>query len=89
MLYPEGVEVTFRDTTVWCPWALFNVDGKAFVPDVDSPRVGLTLPIAPQALPFVDLRRDDTPIAHGAGGEGASVALPRAPIALYCRRATR
>jgi hypothetical protein len=66
VLHPEGVEVKYRDTTVWCPWALFNVDGQAFVPDVDSPRIGLTLPIAPPALPFVELRRDDTPIAHGA-----------------------
>jgi hypothetical protein len=66
VLHPDGVEVRYRDTTVWCPWALLNVDGQAFVPDADNPRVGLTLPIATEALPFVELRRDDTPIAHGA-----------------------
>ncbi len=65
VLHPDGVEVKYRDTTVWCPWALFNVDGHAFVPGGDSPRVGLTLPVASEAVPFVELRRDDTPIAHG------------------------
>jgi hypothetical protein len=66
VLHADGVEVKYRDTVVWCPWAVFNVDGHAFVPDADSPRVGLTLPAAPEAVPFVELRRDDTPIAHGA-----------------------
>ncbi|MGH7226435.1 MAG: hypothetical protein ACRELF_24735, partial [Gemmataceae bacterium] len=66
VLHPEGVEIKYRETTVWCPWALFNVDGQAFVPDADSPRVGLTLPVATEAIPFVELRREDTPIAHGA-----------------------
>jgi hypothetical protein len=66
VLRPEGVEVKYLDTTVWCPWAVFNVDGHAFVPDSDSPRVGLTVPVASRAVPFVELRRDDTPIAHGA-----------------------
>ncbi|MHB1422325.1 MAG: hypothetical protein ACYC3I_03835 [Gemmataceae bacterium] len=65
LLHPEGVEVKCRDTIVWCPWALFNVDGHAFVAGGDSPRVGLTLPVAAAAVPFVELRRDDTPIAHG------------------------
>jgi hypothetical protein len=66
VLHPDGVEVKYRDTAVWCPWAVFNVDGHAFVPDGDSPRVGLTLPAASEAVPFIELRRDDTPIAHGA-----------------------
>jgi hypothetical protein len=66
VLRPDGVEVNYHDTTVWCPWALFNVDGHAFVPDADSPRVGLTLPVAVEAIPYIELRRDDTPIAHGA-----------------------
>lgn len=66
VLHPEGVEVNYRDTTVFSPWALFNVDGNAFVPGGDSPRVGLTLPVASAAIPFVELRREDTPIAHGA-----------------------
>jgi hypothetical protein len=66
VLHPEGVEVRYRDTTVWCPWAVFNVDGHAFVPDADSPRVGLTLPVASEAIPSVELRRDDSPIANGS-----------------------
>ncbi len=66
VLRPEGVELKYRDTTVWCPWAVFNVDGHAFVPDADSPRVGLTLPVAAESVPFIELRRDETPIAHGA-----------------------
>ncbi len=70
VLHPEGVEVRYRDTTVWCPWAVFNVDGHAFVPDADSPRVGLTLPVASEAIPFVELRRDDSPIASGAQVKG-------------------
>jgi hypothetical protein len=66
VLHPDGVELNYRGTTVWCPWAVFNVEGHAFVPDADSPRVGLTLPVATQALPFVELRREGTPVAHGA-----------------------
>jgi hypothetical protein len=66
VLRPEGVEIKYRDTMVWCPWALFNVEGRAFVPEGDNPRVGLTLPVATEAVAFVELRRDDTPIAHGA-----------------------
>ena len=66
VLHPDGVEVQHLETTVWCPWALFNVDGHAFVPGGDSPRVGLTLPVAAAAIPFVELRREGTPIAHGA-----------------------
>lgn len=65
-LLPEGVEIHYRGTTVWCPWAVFNVDGHAFVPDADSPRVGLTLPLSPEAVPFIELRREGTPVAHGA-----------------------
>ncbi|HWG46166.1 MAG TPA: hypothetical protein VN688_25620 [Gemmataceae bacterium] len=66
VLHPDGVEVKYRDTTVWCPWCVFNVQGHAFVPDADSPRVGLTLPVATESVPFIELRREDTPIAHGA-----------------------
>jgi hypothetical protein len=66
LLRPDGIEIRCRDTTVWCPWAVFNVEGQAFVPGSDNPRVGLALPVAAEALPFVELRREDTPIAHGA-----------------------
>jgi len=66
VMYPEGIEVRYRDTVVWCPWALFNTSGAPNVPDTDSPLVGLTLPINADAIPFTQLRREDSPIAHGA-----------------------
>jgi hypothetical protein len=65
MLLPDGVEFRYRDTAVWCPWSLFNSGGAPFVPDADNPRTGLTLPVDPEAIPFVVLRRDEAPIAHG------------------------
>jgi hypothetical protein len=65
VLHPEGVEVKYHATTVWCPWALFNAEGQPFVPDIDSPRLGLTLPIAREAIPFVELRRNDSQVAFG------------------------
>jgi hypothetical protein len=64
-LLPGGVEFAFRETTVWCPWGLFNGGGVPYVPDADNPRVGLTLPIDPAAIPHVVLRRDGSPVAHG------------------------
>jgi hypothetical protein len=66
VLHPEGVEFYYRDTSVWCPWALFNAEGEPFVPDTDSPRAGLTLPVAAEAVPFVELRRSGAPVAFGA-----------------------
>jgi hypothetical protein len=66
ILYPEGVEVRYRGSVVWCPWALFNSGSTPHVPDTDSPLLGLTLPINPEAIPYVELRREDTPIAHGS-----------------------
>jgi hypothetical protein len=70
VLTEEGVEVRYLDTTVWCPWALFNVAGEPFVPDSDSPRTGLILPVAAEAVPFVEFRRDETLVMQGAGVEG-------------------
>jgi hypothetical protein len=66
VLHPEGVEVRYRDSVVWCPWALFNADGAPAVPDRDDPRVGLVLPVWPEAVPYAELRRDGAPVAHGA-----------------------
>ncbi len=66
VLSADGLEVRYRDTVVWCPWALFNASGLPLVPDTDSPLVGLTLPINPDAIPFTQLRREDSPIGHGA-----------------------
>src|SRR5262245_53833931 len=64
-LYPEGVEVSYRGSTVWAPWALFNSDGQPFIADADSPTVGLTLPINPDAVPFVEQRQDRAVVGYG------------------------
>jgi hypothetical protein len=66
VLHPEGVEVNYRGQTVWAPWAVFNVDGEPFVPEGDSPRAGLTLPVAAQAVPYVEMRADGMVTAQGA-----------------------
>src|SRR5262249_45267143 len=66
VLHPDGVEVCYRGTAVWAPWALFHADGAPFVPETDSPLVGLTLPVNPDAVPFVRLLRDGTTAAYGA-----------------------
>lgn len=66
LLRPDGLEVRHFDTVVFCPWALFNVEGSPHTPDLDSPRIGLTLPIDPEMAPFIELRRHDSLVAHGA-----------------------
>jgi hypothetical protein len=65
VLHPDGVEVIHQGTSVWVPWALFHVEGRPFVPESDSPRAGLTLPVNPRAIPYVEQRRDGMVIAHG------------------------
>jgi hypothetical protein len=70
VLHPDGVEVSYRGESVWAPWALFNVDGEGFVPEADSPRAGLILPVAPEAVPYVELRRDGVVCACGRQVEG-------------------
>jgi hypothetical protein len=70
VLHPDGVEVTYRDSTVWAPWALFHVEGQAFVPESDSPRTGLTLPINAKAVPWIELRRGGVVAARGMQVQG-------------------
>jgi hypothetical protein len=70
VMHPDGVEVIFRDSAVWAPWALFHVEGQPFVPESDSPRAGLTMPINPKAIPYVELRRGGMVIARGLHVEG-------------------
>jgi hypothetical protein len=70
VLSADGVEVRYRGTTVWAPWALFNADGAAFAPEDDSPRAGLTLPVAAEAIPFVELHRHDFVVAYGSAVRG-------------------
>ncbi len=65
ILATDGVEVKYQGSTVWCPWALFNADGEPFVPPTDSPLAGLLLPVNPDAVPFIEERRHESPVAHG------------------------
>ena len=65
VLHSEGVEVVSADGTVWAPWALFHVEGRPFVPESDSPRAGLILPIDPAIVPHVVLLRGGVEIARG------------------------
>jgi hypothetical protein len=66
VMHPDGVEAIFRDSTVWAPWALFHVEGQPFVPESDSPRTGLTLPVNARAIPYVELRRGGLVVARGS-----------------------
>jgi hypothetical protein len=66
LLRPDGVEVRYHDTVVWCPWALFNASGSPVVPEGDNPQIAVILPVSPEAVPFVELRRNESPVAHGA-----------------------
>src|SRR5262245_33630543 len=70
VLHPDGVEVVFRDATVWAPWALFHVEGRPFVPESDSPGAGLTLPVDPRIVPHVQLRRGGMVVAWGRQAHG-------------------
>ena len=65
ILHADGLEVKYHDTSVWCPWALFNASGTPHVPEVDSPFTGLILPVAPDAVPFIELRASESVLAHG------------------------
>lgn len=66
VLHPTGVEVIYGNSVVWAPWALFNASGQPFVPDSDNPAAGLTLPVNPLAIGFIELRRDGFVVARGA-----------------------
>jgi hypothetical protein len=65
-LGPGGVEIRYWDTTVFCPWDLFDVDGEAWTaPGLESPTAGVTVPIAPAAVPLVVWRRGVVELARG------------------------
>jgi hypothetical protein len=70
IFYHDGVEVVYRDRTVWAPWALFHVEGRAFVPESDSVHAGMLVPIDPKMIPHVELRRDGMTIAWGRNVQG-------------------
>jgi hypothetical protein len=87
VLRPDGVEVNFRGTTVWAPWALFNVD-DALVPATS--RAGLLLPVRPEAVAHVELRRDGAPLALGLAVRGPQWAFtPFAEVVLPARYEVR
>jgi hypothetical protein len=70
VLHPDGIEVIYRGTIIWAPWALFHVEGRPFVPQSDSPGAGLILPIDPKMVPHVQLRSDGMAIAWGRAVSG-------------------
>jgi hypothetical protein len=61
VLTEDGVELRYRRSVVICPWALFNAPGQPFLPRYEL----LLLPVAPEAVPFVEVREDGTPCAAG------------------------
>jgi hypothetical protein len=70
VLHPDGVEVVYRDTVVWAPWALFHARGRPLVAASDSPRAGLLLPVNRAAVPLVELRRHGVVLASGSDVAG-------------------
>lgn len=64
-LGPDGVEIRYRDTTVFCPWDLFDVDGEPWSPQNDDPAVGMTMPVAPVAVSLAVWRRGMVELARG------------------------
>ncbi len=63
VLQSNGVEFRFRGFTVFCPWELFDAAGQ---PIYDPGRQHLFLPVAATGISGIELRKDDTVIAHGA-----------------------
>jgi hypothetical protein len=61
VLRKDGVEFRERNRVVWCPWALFDAPGNPFTSEGGA----LSLPVAARAVPYVELRKDDLPVAHG------------------------
>jgi hypothetical protein len=65
LLKTDGVEFRYRETVVWCPWALFNVEGHPIVPEGDNANIAVVLPVSPEAIPYVELRRNEAAVAYG------------------------
>jgi hypothetical protein len=61
VLRADGVEFRYRKKVVWCPWALFDTPGAPFRPGRDR----VLLPVAEEAVPFVEARRDEAVLARG------------------------
>jgi hypothetical protein len=69
----DGVEFHYWSASVWCPWALFNVRGA---PLLHLMQWHVSIPINMEALPFVELRKDETCVAYGAFARISSVFVP-------------
>lgn len=61
VLSESGVELRYRRSVVYCPWALFNTPGQPFMPRPDA----MLLPVATAAIPYVEVRRDGALQATG------------------------
>lgn len=65
-LGPDGVEIRYRDTVVYCPWDLFDVDGEVWTAaGQEHPTAGVTVPISPAAVPMVVWRRGVVELGRG------------------------
>jgi hypothetical protein len=72
VLYHDHVEFIHQGVIIRAPWALFYVQGRPFVPDSDSPFAGLTLPIDPSAIGWVEQLRPNSGEAVIASGKHVS-----------------
>lgn len=80
VLSKTGVAFRLRRRAVICPWALFDTPGRpvpliavqrppdvlAVLPVQSQRCVNAVLPLCPQAVSLVELRRDDSVVARGA-----------------------
>jgi hypothetical protein len=58
ILTTTGVELRFKRQVVFCPWSLFNSSGTLRASAKDGEQAAVVLPVAPAAVPFVELRED-------------------------------
>jgi hypothetical protein len=64
VLTVEGVHFQYRGREVFCPWSLFHAPGVPLIHPVDGHN-RFELPIAPAAVPRVELRRHGYAVAQG------------------------
>jgi hypothetical protein len=57
----RGVELHYRRTSVWCPWALFAADGE---PSLTAEGDGVWLPVAAAAVPLIEVRKSGRNVPH-------------------------
>jgi hypothetical protein len=60
------VEFKHGERSVWCPWSLSDVDGRGFASTYgQSVDLHLYVPLAREAIPYVEYRVDDACLASG------------------------